>query len=330
MTYFKKYFKYLFLIFLTILSFNLYFLFLLPTVRKQYLLYLNILLFLILFIFFCIEYYQFRKREQHITDLLTKETIITSEMNAFENKDIALHDIEILNLELQEEYDKLCDLQDYFTKWCHEIKTPLSASLLLTEQIEDSFQKSALREQLEKITRSLNTALLGTKIQSSLLDLTISPTPLLSCVNASIKNNRFFLIRKKFELDINSDNETVYTDAAWLTYVLDQLLSNALKYQGNESPVIKIWSETSSDGIISLHIQDNGEGIKSHDIGRVFEKGFTGSNYHNGKYESTGMGLYMAKIIIDKLGHEIFVESVYTKYTRFTIRFEDNREFFLH
>ena len=75
-------------------------------------------------------------------------------------------------------------------------------------------------------------------------------------------------------------------------------------------------------------MEDHGEGIQDKDIRRIFEKGFTGSNYHNGRYKSTGMGLYMVAKIIERLGHEIYVESNYGAYTRFCITFRDNSSYF--
>lgn len=71
--------------------------------------------------------------------------------------------------------------------------------------------------------------------------------------------------------------------------------------------------------VTKLFLEDNGEGIKDCDIRRIFDKGYTGSSHHNGKYKSTGMGLYMTAKIIEKLGHKILVESEWGNYTRFII-----------
>ena len=121
---------------------------------------------------------------------------------------------------------------------------------------------------------------------------------------------------------------TVYSDREWLVYVLDQLLANSVKYAGDaENPVLKIRSEQRSNCIL-LTVEDNGEGIPDSDLRRIFEKGFTGSNRHNGQHKSTGMGLYMVSLIMEKLSHEILAESEYGSFTRFTIIFRDNRDFF--
>ena len=164
----------------------------------------------------------------------------------------------------------------------------------------------------------------GCRLQSPLFDVKIRQVSLKECVRASIRNNQFFLIRNKFQMNMTvGDEVTVYTDETWLTYILDQILSNAVKYakaaeEAQEERCIRIWCERFPD-TIALLIEDNGEGIAECDIRRIFEKGYTGSNYHNGKYKSTGMGLYLAMQIAKKLEHELSVESVCGAYTRFRI-----------
>lgn len=169
------------------------------------------------------------------------------------------------------------------------------------------------------MNQQLNTLLLGCRLQGTLFDLQVKRISLKECVNTSIKNNQFFLIQKKFEIQLDIGNEMVYSDSAWIVYVLDQLLSNAIKYAG-EQPKLSLWTEIHSTGI-RLFVEDCGEGIHPNDLGYIFEKGYTGKNYHNGKYKSTGMGLYMAAKILRRLGHEISVESSYGEYTRFAITF---------
>lgn len=289
--------------------YNIYFLFLLPDIKLGYLEYLDVLAAAGLLTCFLFEFYRFVKEERE-----------DREQDAERSR-------QMLEQELKEQFALNCDLQDYIARWCHEVKLPLAAALLIVEELENGREKESLREQLERISQLLANALLGCKVQSSLLDLQIRPVSLAECVRASIHNNQFFLIRKHFELDIQTGEERVYTDKAWLTYVLDQLVSNAVKYAG-ESPRLIIRSEEALDGGFRLIVEDKGAGIKENEIRRVFDKGFTGSNYHNGQYRSTGMGLYMAKLITDRLGHGLAVESVYGEYTRFVISFADNREYF--
>lgn len=289
--------------------YNVYFIFLLPDVKLHYLGYLNVLAAAGLLACFLFGFYRFWREERE-----------SGRQDAEKSR-------KIMEEELRKQFALNCDLQDYIAKWCHEVKLPLAAALLIVEELENGREKENLREQLERINQLLANALLGCKVQSSLFDLQIHSVGLGECVRASIRNNQFFLIRKHFELDIQTGEERVYTDKAWLTYVLDQLVSNAVKYAG-ESPRLIIRSGKTPDGGFRLTVEDRGAGIREDEIRRVFDKGFTGSNYHNGQYRSTGMGLYMAKQITDRLGHGLAVESVYGEYTRFVISFADNREHF--
>ncbi len=293
--------------------YNVYFGFLLPDVELHYLVYLDVLMATGLLACFLFMFFKFRKEE------------LERRENSPERR------VEQLEEELRRQFALNCDLQDYIAKWCHEVKLPLSAALLIVEKLENGGEKASLQEQLERINQLLANALLGCKVQSSLFDLQIGPVSLLECVRASVRNNQFFLIQKHFELDIQVGEETVYTDKAWLTYELDQLISNAVKYVGKSAKLtIKSVKASAEDGAaFRLIVEDQGVGIREDELRRVFDKGFTGSNYHNGQYRSTGMGLYMAKLIADKLGHGLAVESVYGEFTRFIISFADNREHLL-
>lgn len=298
---------------LTALVYNVYFIWLLPHIELQYLVYLDILVLTGFLAGSLYGFWNFRKKQSR--------------------GEAAAEETELLREELKRQFDMNCDLQDYIARWCHEVKIPLSAAILMTEKMEmagsaqgqpeDVGVKQALQEQLERIRQLLANALLGCKIQSSLFDLQIRPVSLAECVRASLHNNQFFLVQKHFEPDIRVGEEKVYTDKAWLVYILDQLISNAVKYVGNRA-VLMICGDASR-----LVVEDRGVGIREEELRRIFEKGFTGSNYHNGQYKSTGMGLYMAKRIAEKLGHGLTAESVYGEYTRFTITFADNREHFL-
>lgn len=299
---------------LTALVYNIYFIWLLPHIELQYLVYLDILVLTGLLAGSWYGFWNFRKRQSR-GEAVAEET-------------------ELLREELKRQFDMNCDLQDYIARWCHEVKIPLSAAILMTEKMGDDGDRSAqgqpdigvkqaLQEQLERIRQLLANALLGCKIQSSLFDLQIRPVSLAECVRASLHNNQFFLVQKHFEPDIRVGEEKVYTDKEWLVYILDQLVSNAVKYVGDRAVLI-IYGDASR-----LVVEDRGVGIREEELRRIFEKGFTGSNYHNGQYKSTGMGLYMAKRIAEKLGHGLTAESVYGEYTRFTITFADNREHFL-
>lgn len=306
----------LFCLFLCI-SYNLYFVFLLPHANNAYLYYLDFLLAVCILSYGGVDYLQFKKMQNKKEQELKSDALIYQEFPNMENYDIAEHDVEVLLNQLREQFDYACDLSDYIAKWCHEVKIPLSASLLMNERIEDADLRYSMKEQLEKINSQLKDVLLGCKVQSSLFDIQMKQVNLLECVKTSIKNNQFFLIRNHFQIEIDVENRLIYTDKNWLVYILDQLISNAVKY-AMEDARLRIFSRKQERGI-SLFVEDHGEGIAEQDIRRIFDKGYTGSSHHNGKYKSTGMGLYMTKKIAEKLGHTISVESEKGKYTRFMI-----------
>lgn len=322
MNYLKHNFAYWLTITTIFLFYNFYFIYLLPDTNIQYLLYLDVLVLLMILSLFIVTFYKYQKKEKYKNEYLKSKDIIAPDLIVFENIDIALHDHNIYQKLLQQQYDINQDLQDYIARWCHEVKLPLSAAMLMNENIGNE----DLKEQLEKINTQLNTALLGCKVQSHLYDIQIKKINLLECIRTSIKNNRYFLIKNHFDIDIDINDTCVYSDKEWLVYILDQIIANAIKYARNE-PVLKIWSKKINNTVY-LYIKDLGEGINEHDLPRIFERGYTGSNYHNGQYKSTGMGLYMVKMIIDKLGHNISVESKMNQYTQFCLTFTDNESHF--
>lgn len=326
MSYLKRKWKHYVICFSLMISFNLYYIFLMRDSHIRYLLYLDFLLIVFLGMIegiACISFY-YREKKKRI--LLKREDVICDELSDMDDMDIVRHDIHILEVQLQEKFDENCELQDYVAKWCHEFKLPLAASLLMVEKIKDTQVRMELREQLERMNYQVNSMLQGCRLQSPLFDLQITKTLLKECVRESVRNNQFFLIQKRFILDIEVDEVWVYTDKVWITYILDQLLNNAIKYtktEEKETPKIRIYTKK-FEKQAELIVEDFGEGIQESDIRRIFEKGFTGSNYHNGKYKSTGMGLYMVEKIAKRLGHRIYVESQYGKGTCFHILFEMN------
>ncbi len=322
MNYIKKNKKWLAALLFLMAAYNLYFIFLLKDQHIQKLCYLDILLAVTALLLFGADAYNDLLWRRKKESLLPCARVIRQELQPFENLDIAEHDACVLEEQLHQQFDQNCDLQDYLAKWFHEAKIPLSACLLMNEKIQDAPLRTSQKEQLEKIRQLLHGALLGCKIQSRLLDLQIRSASLDEIVKSSIHNNQYFLIQKQFEIDLRIEPVQIYTDPSWLTYVLDQLIQNAVKYS-TAHPLLRIQGSRSEDRV-SLSVYDNGEGILDCDIRRIFERGFTGSNHHNGKYKSTGMGLYMAAQILEKLGHEITVESEFGSFTKFTIQISQN------
>lgn len=317
--YWKKRAGTIMLVTVLIIFFNLYYWLLTKDIPIKYYNYFNLLLLVSLLILFFFDFFTSLQAERRKEAGMHSDDVISAELPAFENQDIALHDIEIMKAQLERRSKENRDLQDYVARWCHEIKIPLAAALLMDEKIRDEQLRGELRGQLERINQQVRSMLLGCRLQGDWLDLKIQKTDLRECVNTAVKNNQFFLIQKNFTLDIHMEDHKVYTDPSWLVYILDQLFSNAIKY-ATEQPCLIIRSEKTEDAVI-LSVEDHGEGILESDIRRVFEKGFTGSNHHNGKYKSTGMGLYMVSRVAEKLEHEIRIESEAGEYTRVLVVF---------
>ena len=314
----KEYAVWLFLM----VSFNLYFVFLMQMTPVAYLLYLDLLLLVFLAIVEGTAFFDYWQKEHRKKIFLGEDDLIYDTLSNPEDSEVFEHDLMILEKRLQIQFEEIHDLQDYIANWCHAFKIPLAAALLIVGKIKDADIRTDMKEQLERMNWQMSMVMQSCRLQVPLLDLQIKQVPLRTCIKASIRNNQFFLIRENFRLDVAIDDVTVYTDETWLTYILDQLLNNAVKYANNNNAVdnhsIRFWTEQLPD-MVKLFIEDNGEGIQECDIRRIFEKGYTGRNYHNGKYKSTGMGLYMADKIATKLEHTISVESQYGEYTRFCI-----------
>ena len=211
MNFFKKNGTWLLGCALLCLSYNLYFLFLLPQVELAYLIYLDVLIAVCLAMLIAGKYMRYRTLQREKQNLLAGEYMIWQECKNMENMDIIR--------------------QDYIVKWCHEVKTPLAAAMLLVEKMEDTEEKRELQEQVESINLQLKSALLGCKLQSSLFDLQIGRVELVECVRTSLRNNQFFLIRRQIRLDIQVEDMAVHTDKSWLVYVLDQLIDNAVNME---------------------------------------------------------------------------------------------------
>jgi signal transduction histidine kinase len=150
-------------------------------------------------------------------------------------------------------------------------------------------------------------------------DYLVKELSLLDCVNNIITRNKQGFILNGIDLDIQDIEGSVYCDSKWLEFILNQIIVNAIKYRNNINPRVKIYLNNVKNGI-RLIVEDNGIGIPSDELERVFEKGFTG-NVGRLNSKSTGIGLYLCKKLCDKLGLLIDIESETNNYTRVIITF---------
>ena len=187
----------------------------------------------------------------------------------------------------------------------------LDQKYLLTEIIDEPLfmDGKILYETLRIVDKSMADNVNRYRIsQNEYKDYIIKELSLQECVSKVIRKHSKSFIYQKIKIQLDDLELSVYSDSKWLEFILDQIISNALKYTPKEVGTIHIWT-TSTDNMISLHIQDNGSGISSSELGRIFEKGFTGTNGRLNE-KATGMGLYLCKTLCNKLYLGIRAESV--------------------
>jgi len=223
---------------------------------------------------------------------------------------------------------------DYYTLWVHQIKTPIAALQLLL-QTEDCKQNiMIMKQELIKIDQYAEMALHYLRLQYMSSDILLKECNLYEIVKQSVKKYSISFIGKKLSLNLEEFDGTVISDEKWLGFVIEQILSNCIKYtqkggisieyieanhnsHGNDK-LKHAYLVTSFDAV--LCISDTGIGIKEEDLPRIFEKGFTGYNGRMDK-KSTGIGLYLCKQVVNKLGFAIRVTSEVGKGTMFQIQF---------
>ena len=217
-----------------------------------------------------------------------------------------------LENETQKNKQKNTDMVDYYSMWVHQIKTPIAAMNFLLDN-EEVDQKN-LQQELFKIERYVEMVLTYIRLDSTSSDYVITKTNLDEVVKDSVKKYATIFINKKIKLNYVSHETMVISDKKWLSFAFEQILGNSVKYTSTSG---EITIETCENKLI---IEDNGMGIKEEDLPRIFEKGFTG---FNGRYEkkSSGLGLYLCKKTLDKLGHHIEISSKVGEGTRVEITF---------
>ena len=206
------------------------------------------------------------------------------------------------------------EYQEYVESFAHEIKIPIGALSLTFDNARDY----SLKKETDKIFQLVEQMLYYARSENTEKDYFVKELSLDEMMHHVLLKFRYVLLEEKVTLDIHDMENTVYTDEKWIQFILSQILQNAVKYMNKEEKRLVIYS-VSHDGNISLVMEDNGCGIKQSELSRVFEKGFTGSNRK--KTNATGMGLYLAKKLSDRLGLRLQIDSEEGKYTRVTIFF---------
>ncbi|MGI5959518.1 MAG: sensor histidine kinase [Massiliimalia sp.] len=260
------------------------------------------------FLFLLWEARKAKQKHRRLQELCQLPAVLMNEFPEMETLDD--QDYQNLIESLRQEQNQLqtqmnCryqDMVDYYTIWAHQIKTPIAA-MRLTLQNEDSKFSRQLSQELQRIEQYVEMVLAFLRLDSPVQDYVFRRQDLDEIVRDAVKKFAGSFIQKKLHLYYEPLNVSVLTDEKWLSFVVEQVISNAVKY-------------TPSGGCITIDleqpqvlcIRDNGIGIAPEDLPRVFEKSYTGYNGRSDK-KASGIGLYLCRRICDNLGHQITIQS---------------------
>lgn len=231
------------------------------------------------------------------------------------------------------------EMKEYYSRWVHQVKTPIAALQLLLQvhrsELEELAEKytaseasgenypcdlqnvSDMEEELFRIEQYVNMALQYQRVNGTGSDFMLEEISLDAVIREVIRKYAKTMIRKKLRIQYEGTGQMVVSDEKWIAFVIGQILSNAIKYSSSGTIRITVTQEVNW---CYLQIADQGIGIRQEDIPRVFEQGFTGYNGHADK-KSTGIGLYLCKRVLGRLGHTIRIESEVGKGTTVWIGF---------
>ncbi len=285
-------------------------------IHKFVKLYIEVVPIIMFSICFFIEYYKKNKYYNNLKNKLEdlKEKYLIAEIietsNFCEGKILkeVLQETDKSMLENVNEYKHLSeDYKEYIELWIHEVKMPIATGKMIIENNKNEVTES-IDEELDKIENYIEQALFYARSNVPEKDYYVKKQNLKDIINTAILKNKRNLLQNKVRLNLHNLDEQVYTDSKWCTFIVNQVIQNAVKYSKSNNKEIEIFSINNKEKT-TLYIKDNGIGIKKAEITRAFEKGFTGSNGRKVGQKSTGMGLYLCKKLCNKLGLRIDLNS---------------------
>ncbi len=209
------------------------------------------------------------------------------------------------------------EYREYVESFVHEIKAPITAAKLICRHVEPETGRKLTKE-LSQIEAHVERALFYARLESPEKDFLIRQTSPARISADAVERHRSLLIQNGFRIETKDLDQTVYTDEKWAAFIFGQLLQNAARYR-SESPLIAISAKQDGARVI-VTVSDNGIGIPAHELPRVFDRGFTGSNGRC-RGGSTGMGLYLCRRLADRMETELQISSEEGKGTLVTLIF---------
>ncbi len=300
-----------------ILSFALY------RLPVKAILYPAALCLLIGLVFLWLDFLRVKKRYRALTQIQTFTDASAEEFPPIDSLEDAAYQniIHLLCAQQAALHSEACrrysDMIDYYTVWAHQIKTPI-ASMRLNLQNDDSALSRKVSADLFRVEQYVEMVLMFLKLDGRFSDYVIKSCDLDSIIRQAVKKFAGEFIGRRLKLVYEGVNVSVITDEKWLSFVIEQVLSNALKYTPSGSITISLAPQK------KLCITDTGMGIAAEDLPRIFENGYTGYHGRTDK-KASGIGLYLCKRICSNLGHTIQAESVVDKGTCITIDLSQSR-----
>ena len=284
------------------------------------------LLFIILFLYDYFRKYSFYKEILSKLDMLDEKYLICELVNkpSFLDGEILyqmLYEInKSMNENIRDYREKINDFKEYVELWIHEVKIPLSALILYTHN--KKMDKALVRE-INKVDNYLEQILYYIRSENTEVDYIIKEVDLSKVIRDVMLKNKDVLLERNIEITSDVRDAKALTDYKWLEFMINQIISNSMKYMrdiDDKKIEIKAYKE---DHRIVLEILDNGMGIPKSDLSRVLNKTFTGQNERKVP-GYTGIGLYIVRKKKKKLGHKLEIESIEGEYTKVIIIFDNN------
>lgn len=269
-----------------------------------------------------VKFIFFRKRHMIFSQIYKNLPLMTEKMP--QPEDLTQKDLEEMVEKLRQINNEnitrlksgLQDNIDYFTAWSHQIKTPIAVMDMLLKA-EDTPRSRELLTELFKIEQYAEMSLQYLRLDSNTNDFIIRECDVDVLIRKAIRHYAPQFIHRKLQLQYTPVKARVITDEKWLLFIIEQLLSNAVKYTSSGTVTISF-----EKGILT--VADTGIGIAPEDIPRIFEKGYTGLSGHMDR-KSTGLGLYLCKKAADLLGHRLYVRSAVGYGSRFSVDLRTRR-----